>query len=74
MEKLIHINLAGPRSGVSRVARGGSWRHAAAFCRSAFHVRFVPAYRDDFLGFRLALTFGSGGKEPWPGLVWEASS
>ena len=37
------------------VIRGGSWRHIAGDCRSAYRDGFDPGYRFNFLGFRLAL-------------------
>jgi formylglycine-generating enzyme required for sulfatase activity len=46
---------SGPRSGVSRVSRGGSWDDTAAGCRSAYRAVDVPACRGYCLGFRLAL-------------------
>ncbi|MDR1817724.1 MAG: formylglycine-generating enzyme family protein [Puniceicoccales bacterium] len=46
---------SGPRSGVRRVDRGGSWDGTAAGCRSADRGGGVPAHRDYGLGFRLAL-------------------
>jgi formylglycine-generating enzyme required for sulfatase activity/tetratricopeptide (TPR) repeat protein len=46
---------SGPRSGVARVRRGGGWDYPAAYCRSAYRDRNVPAYRSGNLGFRLAL-------------------
>jgi formylglycine-generating enzyme required for sulfatase activity len=46
---------SGPRSGVRRVRRGGSWDGTAARCRSASRDGSVPAGRLDNLGFRLAL-------------------
>ena len=46
----------GPKYGSSRVARGGSWSHAAYRARSANRGSLVPAYGGyDFLGFRLSL-------------------
>jgi formylglycine-generating enzyme required for sulfatase activity len=46
----------GPASGSLRVARGGSWGSDAVYCRSAIRGRREPDYRDDNLGFRLALS------------------
>ena len=46
----------GPNGGTGRVLRGGSWRYAAAICRSAVHAPFGPSERTDFVGFRLALS------------------
>ncbi|MFO1434617.1 MAG: formylglycine-generating enzyme family protein [Candidatus Competibacteraceae bacterium] len=47
-------NPSGPESGARRVCRGGGWFDPAVDCRSAYRVRSDPAYRYDFLGFRLA--------------------
>jgi formylglycine-generating enzyme required for sulfatase activity len=44
----------GPESGSYRVVRGGSWFDVAEFCRSAFRHNWLPGYRYDLLGFRLA--------------------
>ena len=41
-------------AGAERVLRGGSWGNEASYCRSACRIRDVPAYRDDFIGFRPA--------------------
>ncbi len=43
------------RVGSNRVLRGGSWRAYARVCRSAVRYYNVPAYRDDNVGFRVAL-------------------
>ena len=47
-------NPTGPATGVSRVIRGGSWRHGAVNARSAFRISFPPSDRYRYLGFRLA--------------------
>jgi formylglycine-generating enzyme required for sulfatase activity len=47
----------GPRSGVERVIRGGSWNLRAAFCRSAGRPTSKPSSRYDYLGFRVAMTY-----------------
>jgi formylglycine-generating enzyme required for sulfatase activity len=48
----------GPSGGSSRVLRGGGgdWSLADEFCRSATRARVDSSYRDNFLGFRLALS------------------
>ena len=46
----------GPEAGSDCVLRGGSWRHVAARCRSAYRIRGDPSIRRDGLGFRLALS------------------
>ena len=38
----------------SRMLRGGSWYNYPRSCRSAYRVRNVPGYADDFIGFRVA--------------------
>jgi formylglycine-generating enzyme required for sulfatase activity len=43
----------GPATGVTRVARGGSWVSVGADCRSARRYRFLPGYNTDHLGFRV---------------------
>ena len=43
----------GPRSGSSRVNRGGSWGSLARKCRSAVRSRNPSSDRYDYLGFRL---------------------
>jgi formylglycine-generating enzyme required for sulfatase activity len=45
----------GPSSGTNRVLRGGCWNIYAFYCRSAYRSRLVPGYRNNILGFRLAL-------------------
>lgn len=44
----------GPPSGSHRVSKGGSWRSAARFCRSAHRYGVDPDYRRPTRGFRLA--------------------
>ena len=46
----------GPGKGSDHVIRGGSWSSVAANCRSANRGMGVPTYRNDNLGFRLALS------------------
>ena len=48
-------NPKGPYGGSGRVSRGGSWDDCAGGCRSSFRYSIYPAYRDNFLGLRLAL-------------------
>ncbi len=45
----------GPTSGPYRVVRGGGWSNRPRDCRSAIRDRDWPDYRDDSLGFRVAL-------------------
>jgi formylglycine-generating enzyme required for sulfatase activity len=49
-------NPEGPSSGSTRVYRGGCWLSSALYCRSASRLWNLPSYRDDILGFRLALS------------------
>ena len=42
-------------TGLYRVRRGGSWGDWARFCRSADRDLCSPVYRDNFVGFRVAL-------------------
>jgi len=46
----------GPEVGSRRVDRGGCWYFDAVYCRSAGRFRRGPSFRDDFLGFRVALS------------------
>jgi formylglycine-generating enzyme required for sulfatase activity len=50
------IDPQGPTSGSYRVYRGGSWNNVAAYCRSAYRDRSYPSDRDDYYGFRVALS------------------
>jgi formylglycine-generating enzyme required for sulfatase activity len=45
-------NPTGPESGSARVLRGGAWGNGPRFARCANRIRFDPAYRDVFWGFR----------------------
>jgi uncharacterized protein (TIGR02996 family) len=46
---------SGPPRGSGRVLRGGNWYNPGQYCRSAIRDRYAPAYRNDHLGFRVAL-------------------
>ncbi len=50
--------------GSSPVYRGGSWRDAAAYCRTASRDTIVPSSRITSIGFRLALSSPSGVSGP----------
>jgi formylglycine-generating enzyme required for sulfatase activity len=50
------VDPVGPAEGSLRVIRGGCWHCGAAYCRSADRVRDDPSRRDDFNGFRVALS------------------
>ena len=54
----------GPKEGSSRVYRGGSWGHEAAFCRSGIRNWNDPSRRYNYLGFRLALSPSGIPKSP----------
>jgi formylglycine-generating enzyme required for sulfatase activity len=47
---------------LERVVRGGSWHETPNHCRSAVRLAYKAAERDDFVGFRIALS-GDGVKE-----------
>jgi formylglycine-generating enzyme required for sulfatase activity len=56
------VDPAGERDVALRVVRGGSWFYHAAFARAAYRHSWSRGYRDDSLGFRLALrSIGPGG-------------
>jgi len=46
----------GPARGSTRVNRGGGWDRPARYCRSAFRSYYVPGFRLNFVGLRLALS------------------
>ncbi len=48
------IDPCGPKSGLSRVLRGGSWFSDEKNCRSAYRNYWEPVIHDSFIGFRLA--------------------
>ena len=47
-------NPRGPSSGIRRASRGGSWRHAVTFSRSAARSKLDPTFRYTDYGFRIA--------------------
>jgi formylglycine-generating enzyme required for sulfatase activity len=51
---LPHTDPPGPESGTIRVLRGGSWRHAPGFLRSAYRFGMHPVSSGSYVGFRLA--------------------
>ena len=53
-EKAPQVDPKGPESGGLRVLRGGSWRYAPRYCRSANRVRRAPRSGSDGRGFRLS--------------------
>jgi uncharacterized protein (TIGR02996 family) len=46
---------AGPATGTARVLRGGCWGYRSWDCRAAYRNWDAPAYRDDIVGFRVAI-------------------
>ena len=48
-------NPIGPETASYRVNRGGGWGNYAGSCRVSYRYRYTPAYRDYYLGLRLAL-------------------
>lgn len=48
-------NPKGPYGGSGRVLRGGSWIIIAGCCRSSYRDGYIPTYRFNNLGLRLAL-------------------
>jgi sulfatase modifying factor 1 len=55
-ESTAQQNPKGPASGSSRVLRGGSWLHAASYCRVADRNYGSPEYRYTCYGFRVLLS------------------
>lgn len=55
-EDAVLTDPVGPKEGSLRVDRGGCWFLEAALCRSADRYGYAPSIRNDFLGFRLALS------------------
>jgi formylglycine-generating enzyme required for sulfatase activity len=49
----------GPAGAKERVARGGSWHETPNHCRSAVRLKFGASERDDFVGFRVALSLAA---------------
>ena len=47
-------NPTGPASGIRRVSRGGSWRHAVTLSSCAARSRLDPSFRYTDYGFRVA--------------------
>jgi formylglycine-generating enzyme required for sulfatase activity len=51
------IDPTGPASGTARVLRGGSWGDLESVLRAAVRLRYVPEYRNYYIGFRCARDF-----------------
>ena len=47
---------AGPPRGTWRVLRGGSWNNSGHLCRAARRNKYAPDFRNDAIGFRVAMT------------------
>jgi formylglycine-generating enzyme required for sulfatase activity len=45
----------GPKRGLLRVIRGGSWRNHAVTCRAAYRNALAPNLRDMYTGFRVMM-------------------
>jgi formylglycine-generating enzyme required for sulfatase activity len=58
------IDPVGPSRGSDCVSRGGCWINTAANCWSPIRYRNTPEFRDDDLGFRLALSSSGIPKSP----------
>ena len=54
------IDPAGPRTGTSRVVRGGSWDSRPRYCRSAFRYGIDPVIRHRLIGFRVVCSVRPG--------------
>jgi len=54
--------LPNPDGTYSRVRRGGAWMDPAAFCRSAFRLRYEPDRKSDHIGFRI-VAVETGGEQ-----------
>jgi len=57
----------GPKEGVLRVFRGGSWEFGASSGRSATRFFTAPLGRGDWIGFRVALSSSGTPKSPEAG-------
>ncbi len=57
-DKLL-VDPVGVGATSERVARGGSWRSVAENCRSASRFNFLPTYKSDNCGLRIAIIHDS---------------
>ena len=48
------VDPKGPKSGDSRVVRGGSWSSDAGYCRASYRGRYRPIVKNNRLGFRVS--------------------
>lgn len=53
---LPQVDPSGQQEGAMRVLRGGSWRHAPGFLRSAYRFGMHPVSSASYVGFRVART------------------
>lgn len=53
----VSVNPVGPATGSFRVFRGGSWLGDALLCRATFRYDSTPTFRNNYVGFRLVLSF-----------------
>ena len=60
------LDFAGPPEGSYRVDRGGSWSRTAWDCRSANRDAHAPSYRNNDLGFRVAVSPSGPDRAPAP--------
>jgi formylglycine-generating enzyme required for sulfatase activity len=49
----VRTDPAGPKSGASRVVRGGSWYIPPGLCRTALRYGYEPGYSSNDIGFRV---------------------
>ena len=52
----VQVNPIGPKSGNKRVCRGGGTNCSSWSCRSSYRDEYAPGYKNNYLGFRLALS------------------
>jgi hypothetical protein len=50
------VDSLGPKEGLARVYRGGSWDFDAAYCRAAYRYAVDPNFSANYYGFRVALS------------------
>ena len=62
IKPLFRILGKNPGDSAFRVVRGGSWRHDAERCRTAFRIRSLPVNRRTSHGFRLVRLPGQPGE------------
>jgi uncharacterized protein (TIGR02996 family) len=50
----------GPRSGTTRILRGGAWGDGPVSCRTSRRIHFLPSTTHDALGMRVAMRWPAG--------------